>query len=142
MPLDLPRYKVFTAPAGVSIDEAVASDSYVEHRVTVFHADQLRAEVTGPRFGLTSLSEQSLAYTTMWTWAALTRQLGADTVGDWPAYKASVISLERLEDETPTPDDDEAGPTRQGVPTGVPSSSPGTTEAAPDTGWNPPDLTP
>jgi hypothetical protein len=145
MPLKIPRYRVQLAPAGVSVDDAVASDTYDEHEVAILHSDQLRAEVTGPRFGLNDMQAQSLQFTTLWTWAALTR-MGVE-VGEFPIYKGRVLALSVIKDDvapgTQAAADEltEAGPTPEADGTTLPSVSHESSAEDPPTGWTPPVLT-
>lgn len=66
-----------------------------EHTVTVRHGDQLRAELEGPKHGLTSIEAAPMHYMTLWVWAALTRE-GKTTV-NFQTFKGQILGLEPVE---------------------------------------------
>ena len=112
--MEFPTYDVAVARDGLDLDKALEAgegDGYEVHRVVILHADQLVAEQAGPRYGLVKMTDQPMAYGTLWTWAALTR--AGVGIPEFPLFKTRVLSMEKV---TQTPVD----PTSPGPGTGSP----------------------
>lgn len=93
--MQLRAYDVTMARDGLDPAEAVDLGpdlGYTTHRVTVIHADQLVAEQAGPRYGLAAMTDQPLAWATLWCWVALRRQ-GVE-VPEFPPFKQRILELE------------------------------------------------
>ena len=86
-----------------------------EHTVTVFHGDQLRAELEAPRHMLPPIDQAPQHHTTLWVWAALLRTHVLPMETSFNAFREMVLTMEGLEDAQQFPGDPEdvAGPTVQ-----------------------------
>jgi hypothetical protein len=118
MDLELPIYDVFLPAPGVAAVEAADTGAFDVYRVTVLHADQLRAEITGARLtGVAKLTDAPMTYTTLWCWLALTRT-NPDVAGTtFDDFKTRVVHIRKNEAESVTVD-----PTRpaESTPLGSP----------------------
>jgi hypothetical protein len=117
MDLELPIFEVFIAPPGTDAETAIDTGSYELHRVTVLHADQLRAEITGARLtGVQRVTDAPMTYTTLWCWLAMGRN-DKDLAGpSFEDFRSRVVQVRKAE-ENVTVD-----PTHPGVP--MPSDLP------------------
>lgn len=102
--MDLPRYEVL-----------YVDDQGEQHHdtVTILHADQLRAELLGPRLGLPSMKDAPMHYTSLWVYSALVRLKKYD--GKPQAWKSACLALQGIDDDTgatPGAPETPADPTR------------------------------
>ena len=91
--LTLPTFDVFFASPDTTAEAGYLDGSYLHERVVILHADQLRAETTGPRLGLDSLRATPMGYTTLWVWCALVRTKGLEEVGPFDQWRPRVITM-------------------------------------------------
>jgi hypothetical protein len=124
MPLNLNRYDVALARAGLDLDKALDAgegDGYDVHRVTVLHADQLVAEQAAPRFGLGALGDDTahkMTWATLWVWCALRRM--TVHVDEFPIFKGRVLDLEVVRTEPDLEEAEAVNPTDPLPDTGSP----------------------
>lgn len=94
------------------------SDAGTVHTVRIMHGDQLRAELEAGR-NMIDAAAQPFALTSLWVWAAMTRQHLTDL--PWQEWKHLVACLERVAPPADTtPREGGLDPTRPGAPTPSP----------------------
>lgn len=74
----------------IYMDDPADPEGYIEHRVEVRGADQLRAETEGKGIGVTL--KDSMHQTYLWAWAAAVREGKLDL--SFKTFRANVISVE------------------------------------------------
>lgn len=131
MTIALPRYTVLVADP----DHPDDPDHAVEHTVTIRHADQLRAELEGPRNAIPGMDVAPMHGITLWIWAALVRTGAVDD--PFQAFLPRMLGFAdagadtgALPGQVATP----ADPTRPTAASGSPSSSPSISATFPG-GW-------
>jgi hypothetical protein len=118
MPLPRQRFQV----------ELATEDGERIHQVEILNGDQLRAELEGPRHGMTDPKARPQHYATLVCWAALSRT--GDYDGTFRDFMAECALIELVKKEGAELVD----PTRPAPGTGSPSSWPPTSEADLDGG--------
>jgi hypothetical protein len=130
MPLTVDRYLVL-------IQSSPDADP-VEHAVAMVNGDRLRAELEGPKHGVSSPETKPMHYMALCLWSACLRSKVIEDV-DFQAFKDQLLNFDEVEEVEPFPGDapvdDDLGPTQAG--TGSPSSSPANS-ANSDSGSTPP----
>lgn len=134
MPLTVERYTVLLA---VSPDTEP-----VEHVVAVVNGDRLRAELEGPKHGITSPATFPMHYMTLCLWSACLRSKLVEDV-TFPDFKDLCLNFDQVEETDPFPGEDTPadplGPTKE-EGTASPSSSPAS--SVPSTSGSTPTPTP
>lgn len=101
MPLTRTYFDVF-------LDDPDADDGYVEHRVEIKGADQLRAELEGRKLGVDH--KVAIHQTYLWAWAAMVRETGYDQ--PFNVFRDAVIAVKQPDEAQGQPVD----PTRPATP--------------------------
>jgi hypothetical protein len=130
MPLTVERYLVL-------IQSSPDADP-VEHEVALVNGDRLRAELEGPKHGISSPQTSPMHYMALCLWSACLRAKVVEDV-DFPAFKDILLNFDEVPQVAQFPGDpevvDDLGPTPAG--TGSPSSSPASTDPS-NSGSTPP----
>jgi hypothetical protein len=79
----------------IYLDQPDDPEGYIEHRVEVRGADQLRAETEGKGMGVTI--KDSMHQTYLWAWAAACREGKVDM--SFRTFRTNVISVEQDDDD-------------------------------------------
>lgn len=79
----------------VYLDDPEAPDGYVEHRVEVRGADQLRAELEGKKIGVGLKDAMHQSF--LWAWAALVREGIIDV--PFAKFREQAIKVDGDEDD-------------------------------------------
>lgn len=115
----MPRHSItpkrYAVEYRLPVTDTPGESGSVSWEVRVAPADMLRAEETGPRFGITNPQTQAIAITLMWLWAASVRE--GHTNAAWPDFRANVVDFEKIGEAA-------VDPTRPGASTPSPSPSP------------------
>lgn len=117
MPLTVEKYRVL-------LTESPDAEP-VEHEVAVVNGDRLRAELEGPKHGITSPATYPMHYMTLCLWASCLRSKLIEDVA-FPEFKDMCLNFDEVEAAPAFPGEDAPadpmGPTAAG--TSSPSSSP------------------
>jgi hypothetical protein len=125
MPLTVDRYTVL-----------LKTEEYAEpfeREVAVIHGDRMRAELEGPKQGITSLEARPMAYMALWLWAACLREKVLDDVS-FEDFQNMLLNFEEVPDALNFPGSpvvvDPLGPTTEEDSASL-SSSPGSSATSP-----------